>query len=255
MKKYPWLDRYRNWMLIFYYRDPLSAEAAARDVSILEPEKYREFQKECKQMILPGVWKQIRKGNKGMKRITGRNMYKIATVSMMTLLLAGTSVFTASAGGRTNQAVTQAKGGGTVAYTLQRETKMGLKPFTNIDIAVELADVTFLTAEDYGIEMSWCDERLKPDYQVKDGKLSVFTRQHGSLGLQRAIGGQVIIYLPETAILDQVSVKTDLGSIQIADRNITSMQAYCDAGDILLNRVSMHSKSGLRSGSITCSGQ
>lgn len=190
-------------------------------------------------MIFPGVWKKIRKGNEGMKRITGRNMYKIATVSMMTLLLAGTSVFTASAGGRTNQAVTPAKGGGAVAYTLQRETKMGLKPFTNIDIAVELADVTFLTAEEYGIEMSWCDERLKPDYQVKDGKLSVFTRQHGSLGLQRAIGGQVIIYLPETAILDQVSVKTDLGSIQIADRNITSMQAYCDAGDILLNRVSM----------------
>lgn len=27
LKKYPWLDRYRNWMLIFYYRDPLSAEA------------------------------------------------------------------------------------------------------------------------------------------------------------------------------------------------------------------------------------
>lgn len=166
-------------------------------------------------------------------------MYKIATVSMMALLLAGTSVFTASAGGRTNRAVTSAKGGGAVADTLQRETKMGLKPFTNSDIAVELADVTFLTAADYGIEMSWCDERLKPDYQVKDGKLSVFTRQHGSLGLQRAIGGQVIIYLPETAVLDQVSVKTDLGGIQIADRNITSMQAYCDAGEILLNRVSM----------------
>lgn len=166
-------------------------------------------------------------------------MYKIATVSMMVLLLAGTSVFTASAGGRTNRAVTSEKGGGAVADTLQRETKMGLKPFTNIDIAVELADVTFLTAADYGIEMSWCDERLKPDYQVKDGKLSVFTRQHGSLGLQRAIGGQVIIYLPETAVLDQVSVKTDLGGIQIADRNITSMQAYCDAGEILLNRVSM----------------
>ncbi|WP_294147116.1 DUF4097 family beta strand repeat-containing protein [uncultured Clostridium sp.] len=174
-----------------------------------------------------------------MKRITGRNMYKIAMVSMMALLLAGTSVSTASAGGRTNRAVTSEKGGGAVADTLQRETKMGLKPFTNIDIAVELADVTFLTAADYGIEMSWCDERLKPDYQVKDGKLSVFTRQHGSLGLQRAIGGQVIIYLPETAVLDQVSVKTDLGGIQIADRNITSMQAYCDAGEILLNRVSM----------------
>ena len=84
LKKYPWLDRYRNWMLIFYYRDPLSAEAvchmadsaslmgdleqarglcgklkeewpgseaAARDFSFLEPEKYREFQKECKQVI------------------------------------------------------------------------------------------------------------------------------------------------------------------------------------------------------------
>ncbi len=178
-----------------------------------------------------------------MKRITGEKMYRMAMVSMMAFLLAGTSVFTASAGGRTNQAVSSAKEGGTVADTLQRETAMGLKPFTNIDIAVELADVTFLTAADYGIELSWCDERLKPDYQVKDGKLSVFTREHGSLGLQRVIGGQVIIYLPETAVLDHVSVKTDLGGIQIADRRITSMQAYCDAGDILLNRVSMQTLS------------
>lgn len=45
LKKYPWLDRYRNWMLIFYYREPLSAEAAARDFSILKPENTESFRR------------------------------------------------------------------------------------------------------------------------------------------------------------------------------------------------------------------
>lgn len=125
------------------------------------------------------------------------------------------------------------------AGSMQRQVEWEIAPFTSADISVELAEVSFLTAEDYGIEMVWADERIKPNYKVSNGKLTVFTPEHGALRLRNAESGQFIVYLPKTAELDTVSLKTDLGGIQIADRKVNSLWAHCDAGDILLNRVSV----------------
>ena len=61
------------------------------------------------------------------------------------------------------------------AGSMQRQVEWGIAPFTSADISVELAEVSFLTAEDYGIEMVWVDERIKPNYKVSNGKLTVFT--------------------------------------------------------------------------------
>lgn len=61
------------------------------------------------------------------------------------------------------------------AGSMQRQVEWGIAPFTSADISVELAEVSFLTAEDYGIEMVWADERIKPNYKVSNGKLTVFT--------------------------------------------------------------------------------
>ena len=49
------------------------------------------------------------------------------------------------------------------AGSMQRQVEWGIAPFTSADISVELAEVSFLTAEDYGIEMVWADERIKPN--------------------------------------------------------------------------------------------
>lgn len=78
--------------------------------------------------------------------------------------------------------------------------------------------------------MVWADERIKPNYKVSNGKLTVFTPEHGALRLRNAESGQFIVYLPKTVELDTVSLKTDLGGIQIADRKVNSLQAHCDAG-------------------------
>lgn len=122
---------------------------------------------------------------------------------------------------------------------MKSQTIRGLEPFTSIDVSVELSDVTFLPSQDYGLEMVWADDQIKPDYEIKNGKLSVFTHQHGSLKLHGASTGRLVVYLPETADLKAVSVRTDMGNIQIADRNMKSLEVYCSLGDILVNRVSV----------------
>ena len=84
------------------------------------------------------------------------------------------------------------------AGSMQRQVEWGIAPFTSADISVELAEVSFLTAEDYGIEMVWADERIKPNYKVSNGKLTVFTPEYGALRLRNAESGQFIVYLPKT---------------------------------------------------------
>lgn len=121
----------------------------------------------------------------------------------------------------------------------QEKAEWELDAFSRVDISVELSDVSIRPADSYGIELLWYDPQLNPTYRVDNGTLVVTSPEHGKLSFDKEVpNGQIIVYLPEAVHLDKVSVKTDMGSIQIADKEIGVLTIECDAGKAVLNRVS-----------------
>lgn len=92
-------------------------------------------------------------------------------------------------------------------------TAATLSPFTDLDVDVDLADVSVVEGEDYAIDLTWESDDVKLSYQLKDGKLKIWNGERNG-HLDRAIEGAcVVVTLPAGAELGEVDVSTDLGSV------------------------------------------
>lgn len=113
--------------------------------------------------------------------------------------------------------------------------------FRNIDIAATIADISFETAQDYGVELRWYDERLEMDYQVEGDTLSIWNTRQSFNSMNSPKTGRVVVYLPENAGLDSVSIQVDMGDIHMEDRMVDSLFINSDMGRAQLSGITARS--------------
>lgn len=111
-----------------------------------------------------------------------------------------------------------------------------LDSFNKIDVDVSLGDVTFVVADDYGVELSWYGENYELHYMNENGKLKVWSTSVPSVGVNfgKNYGGTVTVYLPEDVRLKEVDVTTALGDISMTSFRADKMEVLADLGDVSL---------------------
>lgn len=129
----------------------------------------------------------------------------------------------------------------TVAVTGRPEGEIdarNLEAFQSIDIDVNMADVEFKEADDYGVKITWNREPLAMEYSTDGGVLSVWS-VHSSVN---SLGGEtfsakVTVYLPEDVRLDSVSVSVSMGDIDIEDLTASILSAEGSMGEMTLKEI------------------
>lgn len=107
-----------------------------------------------------------------------------------------------------------------------------LAPFQHIVVTADMADISFQWAEDYGVDLTWYQNRAMT-YEVKDGVLTVENADHISAANRNGTG-EVIIYLPEDAKLEAVNLSTDMGDIDVTGLAMKYLTVGSDMGDIFI---------------------
>lgn len=88
-----------------------------------------------------------------------------------------------------------------------------LSPFTDLEVDVDLADISVVEGEDYALDLTWESDYFKLSYQLKDGKLKVWNEERDGHPDRDVEGACVIVTLPAGAELGEVDISTDLGSV------------------------------------------
>lgn len=92
-------------------------------------------------------------------------------------------------------------------------TAVILSPFTDLEVNVDLADISVVEGENYAVDLTWGSDYFKLSYQLKDGKLRIWNEAYDG-DLDRDVEGAcVIVTLPDGAELGEVDISTDLGSV------------------------------------------
>lgn len=140
-------------------------------------------------------------------------------------------------------------------------TESGLEDFTELNIDVDLGDVTVQTGEEYSIALQWDDEIGALEYSNENGVLRIWSKNDG-ISLMSNLGGehaaQVTVCIPESEQLRRVTVDTDLGkidlsglsaqelevdaalgSVRLSDVNANTLTAGLDLGDLTVERTSV----------------
>lgn len=110
-----------------------------------------------------------------------------------------------------------------------------LEAFDSIDITSAIADISFQAAEDYGVELVWYGERLEMEYQVEGDQLIVWNSHNSFNMMNSPKTGQVVVYLPEDAVLDTVFIQADMGQVRISGWEMEDLTIENDMGEIHLS--------------------
>lgn len=126
--------------------------------------------------------------------------------------------------------------------TMESETAVAAytetSAFQKIEVDVALGDVYLQSADSYGVELTWDDERMKLNYEVVDGKLRVWNEDGNVSGLSpHDYEVTAIIYFPYDAQFEDVNVKNALGSLTLEDFVAKNLTVYSDLGDTNLSSV------------------
>ncbi len=126
--------------------------------------------------------------------------------------------------------------------------KHGLEEFSSINLLTEEATVRLIPADFYGIDMHYYGERYSPRFRIKDGVLEVedspdvADEPEGVLmsffapwdGYENSID----IYFDQSNSIENVTIETGWGNIQIDDLLAENVHLIGHAGHIFLKRIS-----------------
>lgn len=119
-----------------------------------------------------------------------------------------------------------------------------LEAFTDIDIDVALTDVEFQHADDYGVSLEWHYDRAEMEYEVKDGRLTVWMPREGNFNVTGSYkSGRVIVYLPEDAQLDEVYLSNSMGEISMSGYTMEDLTVENSMGGVWLTGLAMETLS------------
>lgn len=119
-----------------------------------------------------------------------------------------------------------------------------LNKFTDIDIESDVFDIEFIESNDYGIEIKYYENIEKPTYSLEDGTLKISTAAKNISNFRffnldfnfDIINDQSIkIYLPKNTNLNNISIKSNVGSIDISNFTSQNLNIESDIGDVTIN--------------------
>ena len=122
--------------------------------------------------------------------------------------------------------------------TVDHET---LDDFTELDMNVDVLDVTIQAGEDYSISYS-AKEKYCPVYEVKNGKL-VVTQSVRSTGWHTGnnVSGpsEVTLTIPEDVLLKNVDIVSNVGNVNIDGIKTERFSAELDVGDMEISDAAL----------------
>ncbi len=115
-----------------------------------------------------------------------------------------------------------------------------LEAFTNIDLDVNVLDVTIVYGDQYTIAYD-CDKRYIPQYQVKDDTLYVKQSSSTNWNLFSLDNAkcEMTITLPKDTQLDNLNMQVDVGDVKINGIKATSTTMDADVGDVDIDNANM----------------
>ncbi len=87
-----------------------------------------------------------------------------------------------------------------------------LAAFTNVDATVISADILLQYGDEYRLDITWDNSRLKPTFSVKDQTLSI--QQKSSDVIRSSGSGSIVITVPEGESTDVISCVTVSGDVR-----------------------------------------
>ncbi len=108
-------------------------------------------------------------------------------------------------------------------------------PFQTLTIDVSFADIEFIQAESYRVDLEWYGEAAQIHYDFDGAALHLWDdpEQYG----MNQQPGSVKIYLPQGAAFTSVDAATDSGSIKAGDLNAGLIRLNSEYGDIEARRL------------------
>lgn len=118
---------------------------------------------------------------------------------------------------------------------------MELSPFEELEIDIQAGDVYLRPGDGYGLSLSTNVENYKFDYENKDGKLKVWS--NGVHLLDFSFGGSihasVTVYYPRETELHQLTVKTELGQVDMSDLSARVLDLTASLGEVELTGITL----------------
>lgn len=127
--------------------------------------------------------------------------------------------------------------------------KSEVEPITKVDIHTRIADVEFVQADSFFVEIHYLYWEEKPEYEIKDGALFFDDRDAfpDSYSIDFNLHNTIIVYLPKDSAMEYVSIENSSGDVDITGfaaedldvtvsyGNLTMKEASASAADITLS--------------------
>ena len=113
------------------------------------------------------------------------------------------------------------------------------EPFTGISVDTDVMDVTIVQGDGYYLSYD-CSEKLVPKYSVQDGTLVVTQSGNNKItwGMNN-VSCDMQITVPEGTELDSLTIKSDVGDIEIDDVEAKNFDVTASVGDINVENAGM----------------
>ena len=109
-----------------------------------------------------------------------------------------------------------------------------------IEVDTNYAGLTIKYGDDVHVEYT-LPESLVPDISLKNGVLSVVTKNTIHIGNAGWNDFSITIVIPEGTELDDLKIDLDAGNVKVADIAVKDVNVRCDAGNIELKRIEAES--------------
>jgi len=116
--------------------------------------------------------------------------------------------------------------------------------FDNINITAKSADIKFVKSDNYGVEITYYDDFYELVYDIgetEDGLLNINFKERGVYFFSWNLSqnkSSVLVYLPESAFIDKVTVTTNSGDINLSGFSASDITARTSSGNLDINNVS-----------------
>ena len=118
-----------------------------------------------------------------------------------------------------------------------QSTDVNLDNFDSIVIDADVMEILLKKGTGYTMSYS-CNKKCEPQYHVENGKL--YIEQNNNAKLLRQIKCNMIITVPESAKLELVDAKVDVGDITFSGVDTEEYRLTTDVGEIKINNANIN---------------
>ena len=114
---------------------------------------------------------------------------------------------------------------------------VNLDKFSNIDMELQIMDVTIQRGDFLGISYECSKKEYVPQINVKDDMLTVKQKIKKKINVGNVKKCKMILTVPDDITLDNIEISTDVGDIKIDNVNGDAFTLESDVGDVKLTGI------------------